>query len=146
MTDLPVRSITCAPAGICALAGVADRGDSSVANDERLILARRCAGAVDDAHVRERDDRGVDLHERTNLRREGRSAGSRGLRTDRDDSGTDEADGDAKRARNETHCGDRRRRTGLAKTNVTAYLVWRSVRLGPPALQGPRRALTLFPR
>ena len=40
---------------------VADRGDVAVAQDQRLILARRRAGAVDHAHVGQRDDRRFDL-------------------------------------------------------------------------------------
>ena len=47
--------MTVAPAGGGVARGVADRGDVAVADDERLILARRRAGAVDDAHVRQRD-------------------------------------------------------------------------------------------
>jgi len=38
-----------------------DAGDGAVANDERLVFARRRAGAVDDADMRERNDRRVDL-------------------------------------------------------------------------------------
>ena len=40
----------------------ADRGDDAVVEDQRLILARRRAGAVDHARVGQRDERRIDRH------------------------------------------------------------------------------------
>ena len=57
---MPERSTTCAPAGVCVDDGSAHRGDASVADDERLILERRGAGAIDHARVREHDGGRVD--------------------------------------------------------------------------------------
>ena len=56
---------------------VAERGNFAVANDEGLIRSRRCARAVDDARVRQRDDRRVDFYVRANVR-----ADRRALRAD----------------------------------------------------------------
>ena len=41
-------------------AGLADGGDLLAANDDRLVVLRRRARAVDDARVRERDDGRID--------------------------------------------------------------------------------------
>ena len=52
----------------------ADRGDSAVANENCLIVARRGAGAVDDADVRERE-RALYRRRRTHAPRAQASAG-----------------------------------------------------------------------
>ena len=89
MTVFPVSSMTCAPSGALTGRRVANLRDASVAHDDRLVLARRRAGAVDHARVREHDGRRVDgdvledvLGERGTLR-------ERGSR-DRDDGGAEE--------------------------------------------------------
>ena len=61
MTLLPVKSMTVAPAGGAIESARTHAGNCAVANDERLVFARRRAGAVDDADMRERNDRRVDL-------------------------------------------------------------------------------------
>src|SRR5262249_31122913 len=43
--------------------GVTELSDVAIADDQRLVLLRSRAGPVDDAHVRERDDGGIDLEE-----------------------------------------------------------------------------------
>ncbi len=52
--------------------GRADRGDLASRDHHRLVLARRRAGPVDDAHAGDRDRRLVDFHERLHRRRERR--------------------------------------------------------------------------
>ena len=56
---------------------VAECGNFSIANDERLIRSRRCARAVNDARVGQRDDRRVDFYICANVR-----ADRRALRAD----------------------------------------------------------------
>ena len=49
---------------------IAERGNLSVPNDKSLIRARSGAGAVNDAHVRQGNHRGIFLHERAHFRSE----------------------------------------------------------------------------
>ena len=55
--------------------GIADRGDASVAHDDRLIVARRGAGAIDHANVREHDGGRVDGDVLAHVGRERRALG-----------------------------------------------------------------------
>ena len=54
-TVLPVRSMAVAPSGTGVVVVGPDRRDDSVLDDDRLPLARRRTGAVDHAHVGQRD-------------------------------------------------------------------------------------------
>ena len=65
MTLRPARSSVVAPAGAVTVRGVADGVDAATLDDDRLVRARRRAGAVDDANVGQRHDRRVDLDEAT---------------------------------------------------------------------------------
>ena len=55
--------------------GGTERDDVAVADDQGLVFLGRRAGAVDDAHVGERDDRCVDRDVRLDGRRERRTLG-----------------------------------------------------------------------
>ena len=50
--------------------GIGHRLDLSLPENDRLIFARRSAGAVDHAHMRQDHDRRIDLHETAYQRRE----------------------------------------------------------------------------
>ena len=74
---LPVRSTTLRAGGSRrSVAASPDGRDASVAQHERLVLARGGAGAVDHAHVREHDDVGVDRDVLPDVGRELRALGA----------------------------------------------------------------------
>ena len=73
-------------------ARLADGGDLLAADDDGLIVLRRCAGSVDDARVGQRDDRGIDADVLPHGGRECALLASE-WRRDRDDTdGSDDAD------------------------------------------------------
>ena len=62
MTLLPARSMVVAPAGTLVRAVSPTALDVAALDDDRLIRAGRCAGAVDDADVGQRYDGRIDLN------------------------------------------------------------------------------------